>query len=315
MSPERSHFGIISTADISLKELQALVSVVDVGSFRAAADELGYTQSALSHQVATLERKLGHQLFTRPGGRAAVALTSAGEVACRRARRVLGEADAIPADIEAAEHGTRLRISVGVSQTTAAEIMPAALRDFREVHPDVEVILEEIDTDERIIGALDRGRLDLGFVHDLEPDERVHAIPVTEDPWVILTRRDSTLATLERPDLDVLHGAEVVAWTRRWRGQLALEDVWSRRGIVPKIVYRTDDNLAMQRLVAAGLGDACVGYLSARRAIDTSLTWLAPADPVLPRPVVLCHARSSELTPTVSALVASIRSQAPRPIR
>jgi len=286
--------------------------VKDSGTFRQAAEELGYTQSALSHQVAALEKTLGRQLFTRPGGRGRVQLTRAGEVVYRRARRALGEVEAIAADVEQAERGQIRRIRVGVSQTTAAEIMPGALRVFREDHPDVEVILTEMDTNEAVLSGLNRGRLDLGFASDFQPDDRVEAIPLMEDPWVILTRRDSAIADLEHPSFDVLDGADVVAWTRRWHDQIELEEAWAMRGIAPRIVYRTDDNLALQRLVAAGLGHACVGYLAARRAIDSSLTYLRPRETLSSRAIVLCLPRRREPTATVSALVAAIRAHASR---
>src|SRR5579871_5058107 len=256
---------------VTLRELQALVAISELGSFRRAAARLGYTQSALSHQVATLERKLGRRLLVRPGGRGAVRLTPAGDAACSRGRRALGETEAILADIEATERGERLQIRVGVSQSTASEVMPAALRAFRELHPGVEVILNEVDGDEAVLVGLARGKLDLGFVRTLEPDERAELVHISEDPWVLVTRRDSALAALEDPGMDALDGTEVVAWTLRWRAQRSLEELWSRLGVTPRIVYRTDDNLALQRLVASGLGDACVGYLSVRRLVDASL--------------------------------------------
>jgi len=298
--------------DIGLRELQALICVADLGSFRRAAIELGYTQSALSHQVATLEQKLGHQLFIRPGGRGAVKLTPAGEAACRRARRTLSEARAIFSDIDESEGGERLQIRVGVTQTSAGEIMPPALREFREVHAGVEVVLTEVDSDEVVLNGLGSGKLDLGFVNSLAPDERVDKVQITEDRWVILTRRGSTISGMDRPGLDVLDGTDLVAWTRRWRTQRELEDLLSRRGVTPRIVYRTDDNLALQRLVAAGLGHACVGQLSVLSAIDASLTWLAPSEALGSHPIVLCYPRAYSPRPAVATLVAAIRAQAPR---
>lgn len=127
---------------------------------------------------------------------------------------------------------------------------------------------------------------------------------------MILTRRDSAIAELERPGFDVLDGLEVVAWTHRWRAQLELEEAWERRGIAPKIVYRTDDNLALQRLVAAGLGQACIGRLAARRAVDPALTWLSPREPLSKREIVLCYPRHRQLTATALALITAIRAQA-----
>ncbi len=298
---------------LGLRELRAVLAVAELGSFRQAAAELGYTQSALSHQVSALEAALGLPLFHRPGGRAQVRLTPAGQAVCRRARRVLSEVEAVAADAEEAERGASVRLRVGVSQTAAAEIMPSALYAFRAEYPGVEVVLIEADDSDDFTGgreALRKGDLDLAFSGDPEPDEFVEAVPLLEDPWVILTRRDSAIAELEHPGFDVLDGLDLVAWTHRWRTQLELEEAWERRGITPKIVYRTDDNLALQRLVAAGLGHACIGRLAASRAVDPALTWLSPREPLIPRQIVLCFPRGRQMTATALALITAIRTQA-----
>lgn len=294
---------------LDLRGLRAVLAVAELGSFRRAAADLGYTQSALSHQVSALEGALGWTLFHRPGGRGQVRLTPAGEAVCRRARRALVEVGAIAADAEEAERGERVRVRVGVSQTAAAEIMPSALRAFREDHPGVEVVLTEVDDSGGVTATLRSGHLDLAFTHNPEPDEFIEAVPVLEDSWVILTRRDSALAEMEHPGFDALDGVDVVAWTHRWRVQHELEHAWSRRGIAPKIVYRTDDNLALQRLVAAGLGHACIGRLAARRAVEPSLTWISPRDFLSPREIALCYPRQRKMTATSLALIAAIRTQ------
>src|SRR5271170_1123324 len=280
---------------LGLRELQAVLAVAELGSFRRAAAALGYTQSALSHQVSALEAALAQPLFHRPGGRAPVRLTPAGEAVCRRARRALSEVEAVAADAEQAARG---------------EIMPAALRAFRDDHPGVEVVLVAADDPDSSRAALRRGDLDLAFSYNLGADEYVEAVAVLEDPWVILTRRDSAIAGLEHPGFEVLDQLDLVAWTRRWRAQTELEDTWARRGLAPKIVYRTDDNLALQRLVAAGLGYACIGRVAARRAVDPALTWLEPHDAAAPRTIVLCYPRRRPVTATARSLITAIRAQA-----
>ena len=307
-----SHFRSIQPikSGLGLRELQAVLAVAELGSFRRAAAALGYTQSALSHQVSALEAALAQPLFYRPGGRAPVRLTPAGEAVCRRARRALSEVEAVAADAEQAARGEIVRVRVGVTQTAAAEIMPAALRAFRDDHPGVEVVLTAADDPDSSRAALRRGDLDLAFSYDPEADEYVEAIAVLDDPWVILTRRDSPIASLDHPGFGALDQRDLVAWTRRWRAQAELEDTWARRGIAPKIVYRTDDNLALQRLVAAGLGHACIGRLAASRAVDPALTWLAPAGQLVPRTIVLCYPRHRELSATARSLIGAIRAQA-----
>ena len=295
---------------LGLRELRAVLAVAELGSFRRAAAELGYTQSALSHQVSALEAALGWPLFHRPGGRAPVRLTPAGEAVCRRARRALSEVEAVAADAEQAARGEIVRVRVGVSQTPACEIMPAALRAFRDDYPGVEVVLVESEEDGESRRALRRGTLDLAFSFNTETDEYIEAVPVIDDPWVILTRRDSEIATLERPGFDVLDGLDLVAWSRQWNAQVELEEAWQRRGIAPKIVYRTDDNLALQRLVAAGLGHACIGRLAASRAIDSALTWLSPKEEGAPRMFALCYPRDRPVSATARSLIAAILAHA-----
>jgi DNA-binding transcriptional LysR family regulator len=294
---------------VELRGLRALVTVADSGSFRAAAAQLGYTQSAISHQVAELERALGASLFTRPGGRGHVSLTEAGEAAYRHARRTFTELHALDASVRATRGGERTVVRVALFQTAAAELLPAALRLLREEWPGIEVVLTETDDDPRLVDWLAQGRLDLALTINQQPDDRIELIRLFEDPWVVLTRRDSDLAAVERPSFDLLDGADVVAWTSRWEIQGELEAAWRRRGINPHVVYRTDDNLALQRLVAAGLGHACVGRLAAQRAIDPSLTWMAPPDILTPRTVALCHPRRRDLAEAAQALSAALRSQ------
>jgi DNA-binding transcriptional LysR family regulator len=294
---------------IDLRALRALVAIADGGSFRAAAGRLGYSQSAISHRVAALERALGAPLLHRPGGRGAVTLTAAGQAAYAHARRALAAVEALEADVGTGAGHARATVRVGVFQTAAAELLPSALRAFRRDWPGVEVVLSENDRFERLGDELARGRLDLAFARDVTSDERVEAIPLLDDPLVILTRRDSPLVTLPDPTFDALDGAEVVAWTRRWPMQVELEAAWRRRGIAPRVVFRTEDNLALQRLVAAGLGDACIGRLAAQHALDPALAWIAPAESLIDRRIVLLSPRHREPSAAALTLIDTIRDR------
>jgi DNA-binding transcriptional LysR family regulator len=299
----------IDHTPVDLKSLRALVAVADRGSFRSAATSLGYTQSAISHQIATLERALAAPMFTRPGGRGAISLTAAGDVTYRRARRVLGEVETLGADIAAIQRGERQTLRIGVFQTATTELLPGALRTLREQRPDVEVILTEIQDSASTLDRLAGGQLDLAFLVNPEPDQRVQSIPLLDDPWVILTRRDSEIAAAKTPTFDLLDGVDLVTWTRRWRTQLELEEAWRRRGISPRVVYRTDDNLALQRLVAAGYGHACLDRLSASGAVEPSLTWVAPEEILIPRTIALCHPRNRDPSASALTLMDAVRTQ------
>jgi DNA-binding transcriptional LysR family regulator len=298
----------IDQTPVEVRALRALVAVADSGSFRGAGRSLGYTQSAISHQVAALERALAAPLFTRPGGRGAVTLTPAGDAAVRRARRVLGEIDTLGADVAAIERGEHPILRIGVFQTATNELLPGALRTLREQRPDVEVVLAEVQENSQAFDRLANGDLDLALVVNPEPDERIRSIPVLEDRWVILTRRDSEIAATDAPSFDLLDGVDVVAWTLRWRTQLQLEQAWRRRAITPRVVFRTDDNLALQRLVAAGYGHACVDRLAATGAVEPSLTWVEPQEVLIPRTVALCLPRRRHLSGPAMIVMDAVRA-------
>ncbi len=300
---------LIDQNGVDLRALRALVAVADQGSFRSAARSLGYTQSAISHRISALERALGTELFTRPGGRGAISLTPAGEVAYRRSRRVLAEVQTLGADIAEVSHGERRPLRVGVFQTATTGLLPGALRVLREQRPDVQVVLAEVQGNAQTFDRLAAGDLELAFVVNPQPDERIVSIPLLDDPFVILTRRDSEIAAVSNPTFDLLDGADIVAWNLRWRTQQELEAAWRRRAINPHVVYRTDDNLALQRLVAAGHGHACLDRLGAIDAIEPSLTWLEPDEILIPRRIALSHARRLDPGGPALILMDAIRSQ------
>jgi DNA-binding transcriptional LysR family regulator len=102
---------------------------------------------------------------------------------------------------------------------------------------------------------------------------------------------------------------DLVAWNLRWRTQQELETAWRQRGISPRVVYRTDDNLALQRLVAAGYGHACLDRLGASGAVEPSLTWLEPKESLIPRTIALCHPRRRDPSAAALTLMESVRGQ------
>src|SRR5438552_11230244 len=148
---------------LELRHLIALKAVADQGSFGRAARHLGYTQSAVSQQIATLERIVGEQLVERPGGPRPVSLTEAGSLLLRHAESIVARLQAAQADLHALQAGEAGTLTVGAFQSIGARVLPELMRQFTEQWPQIEVMLDEIEEDE-IVGAVERGELDVGFV-------------------------------------------------------------------------------------------------------------------------------------------------------
>src|ERR671922_672957 len=128
---------------LDLRHLVALKAIADEGSFGKAAEKLGYTQSAVSQQIATLERVVGLRLIDRPGGPRPISLTEAGRILLRHAEAIDARLQAAKADMEALRAGEAGRLRIGTFQSVGARILPALLRRFSETRPDVEIVLHE----------------------------------------------------------------------------------------------------------------------------------------------------------------------------
>lgn len=295
---------------IDNRSLATFVAVADAGSFRSAARTLGYTQSAISHQVASLERRLGTRLFDRPGGRGRIALTPHGELAYRHAQRVLGAAQALEADLTAALAGERGTVRIGISQSSCY-LLAEPLAGLRRQNPGIDISLINAPTPESLAVQIDRGQVDLGLFINVEPDERVVTIPLFEDPWVVVAHQDDPIARSSAISLDAFDGAQMIAWHQRWPSQARLEQLLRRRRIRPRIVYRTDDTLMIQTLVARGLGCSCLGGLAVQGLIDARLRRIAIRDEVPPRQLSLCYPRQRERTPAAEVLIDVLQKLTP----
>ena len=115
---------------LDLRHLVALKTIADEGSFGRAAERLGYTQSAISQQIAALERIVGLRLIERPGGPRPISLTEAGQILLRHADAIQARLLAAKADMAALEAGDAGRLRVGTFQSVGAKIIPRLLRRF-----------------------------------------------------------------------------------------------------------------------------------------------------------------------------------------
>jgi LysR family hydrogen peroxide-inducible transcriptional activator len=190
---------------MELRHLQALVAVAEHGSFSSAADHLGTVQSNISAHVARLERELGSTLVDRSAGR----LTADGEIVVARAYRVMGELDALVADVGALREAVAGNVRVGILGTTARWLVPMLLAELSESHPRLHLVVAD-GTTLGLEPQLAAGRLDLAVLtfpvpgRDLvsEPlfeEEIVLVVPVDDDPLSGAEQID--IADLERFEL------------------------------------------------------------------------------------------------------------------
>src|SRR5262245_13602127 len=183
---------------LDLRHLVALKAIADEGSFGRAAEKLGYTQSAVSQQIATLERIVGLQLVERPGGPRPVSLTEAGHVLLRHAEAIQARLLAAKADMNALEAGDAGRLRVGTFQSVGARILPTLLRGFSAQHPGAEILLRGSADERELLAMVERGELDLTFWTLPVTHGPYESVELLRDPFVLVVPADSPLASLKR---------------------------------------------------------------------------------------------------------------------
>src|SRR5438552_3328057 len=183
---------------VELRHLLALQAIAEHRSFRGAATALGYTQSAISQQIAALERVVGEKLIERPGGPRPVSLTEAGRLVLRHAEAIVARIQALQADLAAFHAGAAGPLRVATYQSVSARVLPALIRRFREVFPQVDVQLTEAG-DEQLEALLERGEVDLSFVMLPLERETLEAEELLVDPYVLVVPADSPLAGRKAP--------------------------------------------------------------------------------------------------------------------
>ena len=286
---------------VELRHLAALEAVAREGTFGRAATSLGYTQSAISQQIQTLERIVGERLLERPGGPRAVSLTEAGTLLLRHAEVIVARLHAAQADMAALQQGHGGRLRVGTFQSVGARVLPVVMRRFLAEWPSVELLLTESPSDEELQRLVERGELDLAFAMTPLADGPFESLELLADPYVLLVPADHELAQLERAGLADLGDLTLIG-NRACRSTALAEDELTQRGVSVNVAFRSDDNGTVQGLVGAGFGAALVPLLTVEQSDER--VRILELDPEIPyRRIALAWHRDRHRSPAARAFV------------
>ena len=245
---------------IDLRRLEALVALHRTGTVSAAADLLHYGQPTISHHLRRLEAETGAVLLQRVGR--GVRLTPEGERLARRGEEILGMLSRAEAELVAATSLQSGQVRLAAFPSGAATIVPDAVALMARRHPGIALELTEAEPPEAY-ELLRAGRIDLaltfGYPDQPEP-EQITSVPVLDDPLHLVGAQG---ALPEGPvDLAALAGTRWITGCERCRRELLTlcEDA----GFTPDIAFASDDYVAVQSLVATGLGVTVLPGLALR---------------------------------------------------
>jgi DNA-binding transcriptional LysR family regulator len=291
---------------LDVKRMKVLREVAAERSFSAAAQKLGYTQSAVSQQIAALEREAGTILIERnPRG---IRLTDAGEALVRHADKILARLAEAEAELEAIAglRGGRLRL--GSFPTAGATLMPRAIAEFSSRHPAVELSLAEAEPDESL-PRLKGGELDLILIDDspLAEDEEVEFVHLLDDPLHVALPADHQLASRRRLRFQDLAAEPWIQGTQVCSCQRQLQNACANAGFEPRVAYESDDFQVVQGLVAAGVGVALIpGLALVSERADVVIRSIGTKPPV--RQIMAATLANDYRSPAVTEMLAILKT-------
>ncbi|MGH9274126.1 MAG: LysR family transcriptional regulator [Acidimicrobiales bacterium] len=265
--------------DIEVRHLQALVAVAETGTFGRAAQALGFTQSAVSQQIAGLERAVGSPVFDRPGGPRPVRLTPVGEVLLEHAQGVLAALRGAVADVEAITSGDRGRLRVGTIQSVGTRVLPGLLTRFAVERPGVEIVLHEAHNPHELLDMVMEQELDITFCSGVDAVIEGPFISrrVLDDPFALLVPATPEWLACRSVTIEEIASHPLIGN----RNPTCYGQTLSTFGdLETNFVFQSDDNSTVQSCVAAGLGVSLTPLLTID--FDDPTTTVVPIDPPVP---------------------------------
>jgi DNA-binding transcriptional LysR family regulator len=292
---------------MDVRRLRLLLELSRRGTVTAVAEALAYTPSAVSQQLAALEREAGVPLLDRVGRR--VALTSAGAVLARYAESVLAVLEEASAALAATRTGLTGPLRIGAFTTAARAILPAALVSLGREYPGLELMVTELDP-VAVPSALHAGTVDvaLTFVYDYvpaEPDPALDTQPLLDEIVYLATASGRGEPDRAETSIEDWRDAPWIAGSPDTMCHAMIVRACQANGFTPRIRHYADDFATVLALVAAGQGVSLIPDLAVTGAPPGVL--LTPL-PARRRSSIACR-RGTRDHPAIAAFAAATRDQ------
>ena len=293
---------------MELRHFLALEAVATEGSFHRAAERLGYTQSAISQQIATLEKVVGQRLIERSGGSQPVRLTRAGEIVMAHARAIDARLATAQADLKALDAGVLDPLRVGFFGHGLGALMPGIMSRLEQASPDAVLRILESRDGEELSSMLRRGEADVAFVYlPLSNGDCEHTV-LLEDDYVLVVRPDSPLAKRSAtPTPEEIAALPLIGF--RPVAPCQLDAFFQAHNLEPSWVVGSHDIESIYAFVVAGTGAALLPRL-ATLSLAAGATVVELGAEIPRRRIGLAWSAARQPSEFVEAFVRAARAEA-----
>ncbi|GHO43231.1 LysR family transcriptional regulator [Ktedonospora formicarum] len=285
--------------NINLHQLATFQVVAKHSSYVRAAEELHFSQPAVSAQIRQLEESLGVKLFDKIGRR--THLTRAGEELYLYSQKIFLLIDEALDTMEALRSPHYGRLSVGADTTVGTYVIPKYLGKFRQIYPEVEIALEVFNHN-YLVDALVNNRIDMGIMGRVPKDVPLFVAPFVANELVIVAPPTHRLVNCERVPLTDLAREHFLMREIGSGTRAALEEVFHEAGLPLLVSMQVGNNSAIKQGVQAGLGIALISRVALDMELETNRLALLDVEgfPVM-RQWRLLHLKEKNLSATARA--------------
>ncbi|MFK4146085.1 LysR substrate-binding domain-containing protein [Streptomyces sp. NPDC004065] len=293
---------------LNLERLRTLDALARHGSVSAAAEGMHVTTSAVSQQMAKLEREVGQQLLARNGR--GVRLTDAGRLLAEHAARILSQVELAQSDLEAQRGQVVGELRLGAFPTAARGLFPEALTRLRARHPGLRVTTAEMEPAPALRAVL-RGDVDLAVVLDwynkpLPVPGGLSRAPLLDDAADVALPAGHPLAGRDEVELEEFAADDWVTWGEAEFCHEWLLDTLRSKGVEPRIAHRAEEHATQLALVAAGLG-VCVAPRLGRGPLPAGVRTV-PVRQAVRRHVYAVWRADADRRPSIRAAADALRA-------
>jgi len=249
---------------LEIRDFRLVVAITELGTLTRAGHQLNLTQSALSHQLADLERRLGASLFERSGRR--MIPNRLGSRLASHGKELLQRLGDVERDVFDAASRREAVLRIATECYTCYHWLPPVLHEFRQLHPTVEVEVVPSAT-ARPLAALIAGKLDLSIVSTVSRDRRIAFTPLFEDELLLITATDHRLAGRRSVDPAELRRERVLLYSKPDESSV-YRRVLAPAGVSPRQVTPIQLTEAMIELVRSSMGVGILARWAVQRELD-----------------------------------------------
>lgn len=243
---------------MNLQQMEVFLAIVETGTYTAAGEKTGYTQSRVTQMMKALENEIGFPLFVR--SHYGAALTRAGESLLPTVKRIWHDNESLNAEISDIRGLKRGTLNIGTYTSCSVHWLPPVIAEFREKYPDIDFNVTESGKAEIIAGLEDRS-FDIALTSRPENDD-LDFISLYRDPVVVVFPSGHEFSENKRVDIHKLEGRDFIMSNVKFDNDVTR--VLGKENVKPNVVVTSMDDFAIMSMVLEGIGIAMLPELVIR---------------------------------------------------